>query len=194
MKCNALPHCRTSLMLLLAFFLAGCSWFSGPVVSVPVQANAAQQYRYAVEQRKQMSLELITKPKKLAEARLVVRKEFEAVSKNFPDDRKFTPLAKLEVIEMEAGFDHRKIHPSSGELHDAIKQFAALAKLYPEYDFIQAKAMYDQGTCHRLLSEFPQAQDCFKQVRDRFARHPDKVISDLAAMAGQYYNEVYVNR
>jgi hypothetical protein len=185
---------RNLVMLCVVMSCMGCSWFGHKrEISVPVQESAAKQYVYATERRQEVSTELITDMKKLKNTRAVIRRAYEMVPENFPDDRRFTPLAKLEVIEMDAGLDHRRIVVSRGNYHKSIKALKALALAYPEYDFIQAKVLYDEGMIDKQLGNFPEAQTCFRAVRDKFGKHGDPVISGLAEQAAKLYNEVYVN-
>lgn len=176
----------------LALAPAACTSFQrAPQVTVPVQESAAKQYAYAVKYRGEKNLALIREDKRFEKARLVVYQTFGKVVEHFPEDRTFTALAKLEMIEMDAGLDHQRVKVSKGQVHRAIRELRQLAKAYPEFDYIQAKTLYDQGLCHKRLGEYPQAQECFKQVRDRFAKHKNQDIANLAQRASVFYNQTY---
>jgi tetratricopeptide (TPR) repeat protein len=183
---------RFGLALLCVLpLLAACG--RGPRVSIPLQENPGKQYAYALNFRDQSNMALITNERRYRKVRSIVREHYQKVIDFFPGDRKATPLAELEVIEMDAGLDSARVKVSSHDLRNSIKQLQDLAAKYPEYDFIQAKALYDQGLCFRLLRDFPQAQACFRQVNEKYLKNASKEIRDLAIQAGTYYNRTYVN-
>lgn len=176
----------------LPWLVTGCL-VAQPHVSVPVQANAAKQYGYAVTYREGKNLNLIADEKKLAKGREVVRLTFAKVAEYYPDDRIFTPLAKLEMIDMDAGLDTARVTVSTSQVNQAIKEFKALAKAYPEHEFIQAKTLYDQGMCYKRLGKFDKAQGCFLTVRDTYSKNKNREILAIAKSAAYYYNQTYVN-
>jgi len=182
-----------ALVLFVPWWLSGCGQ-NQPLATVPVKENAAQQYRYAVEYRTQRHLDLIVDKKKLASEREVIRQTFQKVYENFPDERTFTPLAKLEVIEMDGGLDNQRVAVSTRQVHRTIGELKKLAGDYPEYVFIQAKCLFQQGQLHKRLGEFPEAQKCFKEVVDKYSRNPERTIAALAKEAAFYYNKTYVNQ
>lgn len=183
----------TAVLLCTTLLIAGCGWFRRDMqVSVPVMPTAAEQYKFAVQQRDQSNLAYVTDKHKLATAREVIRQTLACVPANFPDDRKFTPLAKLDMIEMQAGLDHRRASPTPSEIRAAIQAFDQLSKEYPEYEFLQARSLYNRGLCHKQLGEFRQSMDYFRQVRDTYGESKDPVIAGMAKLAGAYYNNIYV--
>jgi tetratricopeptide (TPR) repeat protein len=191
-RCRAAVGRIRLLLAGAASILLGCV-YSEQTVNVPVKESAAEQYSYAIQYRQDKNLKLIVDKKKFLKAREVVRQVINKVSENFPDDRMFTPLAKLDAAEMDAGLDDSRVEVSRRQVHQAIERLGSLAKDYPEYDYIQAKSLYDRGLCYKRLGEFPQAQECFKEVRDRFKKHANKEIRRIVDMAVAYYNQTYVN-
>lgn len=171
----------------------GCTR-KGPVVSVPKKENAASQYGYALEYRGNRNLPLIASDEeRLRSVRKIVREIYSRVGEYFPDDREYTPLAKLEVVGMDAGLDFPdKLHVSRRCLLREIEEFKKLAEAYPEYDFVQAKSLYDQGQCYLQLKNYPEAQACYLEISERFADHPNETIANLAKRAKYFYDRTYV--
>lgn len=188
---SSLRRQALALLCALPLLLAACSRM--PRVSIPLQENAGTQLAYAMSYRDQSNMDLVTNMKHFLMIRAIVREHYRKVIEYFPGDRKATPLAELEVVEMDAGLDSARVKISAHETRRGIRQLQELAAKYPEYDYIQAKALFDQGMCFRSLHEFPQAQSCFKQVNTKYLKSSSKEIRDLAVQAGTYYNRTYVN-
>lgn len=185
--------CRGGFSLLWAavMLLSGCG--RGPQVTIPLQENAAKQYAYAINYREGSNLELITDLKRFLKTRAIVREHYVKVADFFPGDRKSTPLAKLEVIEMDGGLDFTRVKTTPKELNTAIARLQTLATDYPDYEYIQAKSLFDQGMCYQRLHEFPQAQACYQKLRDKFTASTNADIRELARMGGYLYNKTYTN-
>lgn len=180
------------LLWALPLLLGGCG--RGPRVTIPLQESAGQQYKYADDYRESSNIALMTDVKRIMKTRTVVREHYRKVYELFPADRKATPLAKLEVIEMDTGLDTPRAKPAKGEIRAGIKQLQKLAEEYPEFDYIQAKSVFDQGLCHQKLFEYAPAMTCFKQVRDKYLTYDkDKNIRDLARLSAYYYNQSHTN-
>lgn len=179
------------LLLLLTLLLAGCA--RGPRVTVPLQENAEKQYGYALQHRANSNLILITDKDTLKKERAIAREHFRKVVEFFPNDRKATPMAKLEMLEMDASLDTSRIEVAPGQLRDSIRQFQKLAGDYPEFEFIQAKTLLDQGLCYNQLHDFAKAMASFQQLRDKFAQSTDKHIRDLSRLGAYFYNQSHVN-
>jgi hypothetical protein len=180
-----------ALLWVAVMFLSGCG--RGPKVTIPLQENAAKQYAYAINYREGSNLELINSSKRFLKTRAIVREHNVKVADFFPGDRKSTPLAKLEVIEMDGGLDFTRVKTTPKELRTAIIRLQALATDYPDYEYIQAKALFDQGMCYQRLHEFPQAQACYQKLRDKFTSSANTDIRELARMGSYLYNKTYTN-
>lgn len=167
-----------------------------PKVFVPVQKSAEEQFAYAVRERDRNFLVLRNREAsaKRLEARHTVRRSFEMVIENFPEDRKVTPLARLEVADMTAGIDAGADTVSPRQLRDAISQFEGIRNDYPENDFVQAKTIYDEALCRKLLKEYDKAQALFKEVSEEFAASKDKDIRDLVRLSNYQYQQTYVKK
>jgi hypothetical protein len=177
--------------------LTGCIFGKPPVATVPIKATAVEQYKFASDQQARTNLPLILDKTRYREQREVLRQVYQKVIDNFPADRVFTPLAKLDVIEIGLGLSDSptvRIIPSASQVHQAIEQVKAVAKDYPEYEFIQAKSLYLEGMYHKFLGEYPQAQPCFKEVMDKFANSKDKSIGLIVLNAKKAYDQVYVSK
>lgn len=181
------PLCALTLLLLLD----GCR--SRPQVTIPLLESAAKQYAYAINQREESNLELITDKDRFKKAQAIVREHFIKVAEFYPGDRKHTPLAKLEVIEIDAGLTFSRVPPTPKEIRAAIPVLKALGSEYPDYDYIQAKTLLDTGMCYKALREYPKAQSYFKQVSDTFMNNTNEKIRDLARLASINYHQSYTN-
>lgn len=181
-------------MLLLAGLATGLLGCTHPRarVLVPHKETAAEQYAYALKYRNTANLELIRDQQEFQRKREILKQTFERVIEHYPNDRQFTPLARLEVVEMNAGLDFQRVQVSEKQMHKAIQQLEELAQAYPEMDFIQAKCRYSQGQIHKRLGEFEPARQAFLEVRDRFMNHSNEVIQDLARRSAYWYDMVYV--
>ncbi|MEN6626098.1 MAG: hypothetical protein ABFD69_07725 [Candidatus Sumerlaeia bacterium] len=182
---------RAAALLLIAVTVAGCA--GQRRILVPTQNTAGAQLAYAERQRKEANLPLIFEKKKEYNlARNMVRQTYQAVVDNFPADREFTPVAKINLIEMDAGLDEQHAPKSKMGDHRAIKDYDALIKEYPENEFVQAKARYDQALLHKRNREFEEAMKLFKHLRDTYAKHANPVIKNIAERSAAYYQETYV--
>jgi hypothetical protein len=168
----------------------------GPVVNVPAQATAAEQYAYAKQYQAGRKVELIGGRQDYMKAREVVKETYRKVGENFPDDRQFKPLAELDVIMMECGFDSPRVEMSERETRRAmtrgIDDLDELARAYPEHEYAQAMSLYLRGMCYMRMNESAEAQQCFKAVRDTYKNNGNELIKHLADNAAIYYNQVYV--
>ena len=175
-----------SLAWMIAALFATACMYSRPIVTVPKQESAQAQYRKAVETRANMRLALMRNEKKYRRGRDIARQTMEKVPEYFPDDRRWTPLARLDVIELSAGLDSPRVDPSRRQIQSAVEQLRNLADAYPEFEFIQAKTRYDEGLCLNLLKNYPEAKGRFLELRELFKDHTDPQIQDLVKKANYY--------
>lgn len=184
-------HFPFAIFLITALLLAGCS--RGPKVTIPWQDTASKQYGYALQFREDSNLDLIGDQKRFLRTRAIVREHYVKVAEFFPGDQKYTPLAKLEVIEMDAGLDSSRVKTGAKDRRRGLRNLQELATQYPDYEYIQAKTLFDQGLIHQALHEFPQAQAFFQQLRDKHVSSKNGDIRELARMGGFLYNKTYTN-
>ena len=103
-----------------------------------------------------------------------------------------TPLAKLELADMRAGLDLSAAKPSPGDLEWAIARLQELQRDYPTFEFIQAKARYDEALCWKSLERYDRSQVLFKEVIDTFATSKDPVIQAIVERSNMLYQRTYV--
>ncbi len=178
--------------LLITVLLVACE--SAPTVFVPTQPTAQKQYAYAVDYRNQHELVLRNRSKKeqWERTRAAVWKSFEKVIELYPEDRTVTPLAKLELADMRGGLDYSGVEPETKDLEWAIEQFQQLQRDYTDFDFIQAKARYDEALCWKTMERYDRSQVLFKEVIDTYATHKDPVIQGIVERSNVFYQRVYV--
>ncbi len=182
-----------ALLMLAPLLGTGCNRAQHAKVLVPVQETPAKQYAYASMTRENTNLPLLIKDKnRYLAGRARVRAAWSKVIEAYPADREFTPLAKLNVIEMDAGLDDDRHAPNSRRRdRRAIAQLEELMKEYPEFDFIQAKSMLDMGLLYKRRGEYEDATRLFKFVKDNYTSHTDEHIKELVKISDFYYNQTY---
>lgn len=166
-----------------------------PTIYVPRKDTAVEQYAYALEYRQQHTLRLRNRHDdvRLEETRERIRQLFSKVVEYFPEDRVTSPLARLDIVEIQCGQDGSHYQPSKRDLKGAIASFRLLREDYPEYDYIQVKTRYNEARCLLLLKEFPRAQGMFKYLVDVYANDADPTIRQIVSISATYYNQAYVD-
>ncbi len=175
--------------------LMACDHFKRETeVYVPLQKSAREQYVYAVQYRDGRDLLLRNKKQmgRLVQSREAVRKTFEFVIENFPEDREVTPMAKLEIADMKAGLDRSRLTPTANDLREAIADFQKIQEDYPESEAIQAKARFDEGKCWLSLKEYEKAQGIFRDLMDNYRESKDPDVIVFVKLANDAYQQTYV--
>ncbi len=180
-----------------ALLAAACVRSPAPVANVPIQESAAAQFKYAENYRASLNLALTDAEKDRARFnrnREVIRQTYQKVEEYFPADRVYTPLAILNVIEMDAGLDDVRVKVGADQLERVMRQLDDLAAEYPEHEFIQAKTLYDKGLIQIMRENYARAQEYFLELRDTYRESSNEAIRTLAQRAAYYYNRTYVNQ
>jgi len=176
--------------------LAACGLLpaSRPEVFVPLQNSAREQFNYAKQYEEQNRLALVDRgnPTRVRDRTAAVIAAFAKVVEHFPDDRDFTPLARLEIADLRAGLEISRLEPSRRDLRAAISEFQNLRREYPEYEYIQAKAAYDEALCWRKLKDYERAQDLFRHVMDTYGSRDDPVLKQISEYARALYQQTYI--
>ena len=186
---------RASLLCCLLLLGTGC-WFTNPqpTAFVPMQATAAEQYRFAEQYAVNRNMALIPadQDKRFMNTREIVRQHFAKVVEYFPGDRFDTPLAKLWLLEMKAGLDSPRVKVRDRHVLAVVEELQALMAEYPELEFIQAKGMYDQALCYKRAGDFENASVCFHNVWKQHELSKNEQIKNLSDRARMYYNKTEV--
>lgn len=187
-----IPFRAALAWLLLSGLIAGCQHKTE--VFVPLQKTAVEQFQYAINYRDRHALTLRNKsrPEQQKATREAVRQIFEKVVEYFPDDRQVTPLAKLELADMEAGLDLSELPATDREIRRATDKFIRIREDYPELEFVQAKAALDEGRCRLRLKEYEEAQALFNEITTAWADSEDQDIQLIVAYARTFYERAYV--
>ncbi len=189
----------TRLMLICALVAAsatGCSWFEKETtVHVPVLESAEAQYNYAVEYRDRRDLSLRDKGDMpaLLELRDTVREIYQRVIDYFPEDRNVTPLARLQIADMQAGFDIAGMKVRKKDYEKAIDMLREIRGDYTEYEYVQAKARYDEALCLKAIRKFERAQSLFLEITELFRDSDDEFVRTLVNRASIQYRKTYVD-
>lgn len=168
----------------------------GPAVFIPLQDTAYNQYQYAVRerQRNEIALRDRTASPRREDARRAVAAAFRMVVEQFPEDRAWTPLARLDLADMQAGLDVSGGRASASDLKASIAEFRRLREEFPELEYIQAKARYDEAVAWRELKDFGRAQELFKEVSDLYRASSEKDLQYIAQMADLAYQKTYIKK
>lgn len=163
-------------------------------IYVPQQETAIDQFKYAVNYKNRYELILRgpDRNEKFFQSRAAVREVFAKVVELFPEDRMVTPLAKLELADMKAGLDVTRIEPSRPELLEAAQMLRQLQEEYPDYPYVQGKALFDEGRVWLKLEDYPKAQEAFRRVIEDYKAHEDERLQMIARMANMQYQRTYV--
>lgn len=174
----------------MIWLVAGCA--REPNIFVPLQSTASRQYSYARDYRTRHQLELrdAHDPRRRKDAQRIVQLTFEKVVEYFPDDREVTPLARLELADMRAGFEGYAVAPTMRDYRAASEEFARLRADYPEYEWIQAKAGYDEARCRVKLGEFDRSQELYNYVWENYQTNVNPMIKTVAAQAYRLSQQV----
>ncbi|MBI1784402.1 hypothetical protein HYR69_04590 [Candidatus Sumerlaeota bacterium] len=182
----------------LAGFLGlstGCNLFKRDrEIYVPIQKTAREQFMYAAEYRDKHNLILRNKerPERQARTRESIKRTFQVVVEQFPEDREVTPMARLELADMLAGMDPARITPKERDLRRAIAEFQKIQDDYPEIESIQAKARLDEGLCWVKLKDYEKAQNLFRDIEDAHRESKDPDVQKLVKIAHDLYQNTYV--
>lgn len=186
-----------------AFLLAACCASSGcsllrpsPTYFIPIQSDAHDQFMYARREAERNDLILRNKDRmeRLTDTREGVRKSYEAVVIHFPEDRVWTPLARLQLADMLAGQDISALPPSDRDLRNAVEEFQSIREDYPEIEFIQAKARYDEAVARTRLKDYGEAQNLYREIKDLFGTTEEKDIRYIVYLAEQAYQRTYIKK
>lgn len=174
----------------------GCARLSQPKVFIPIQKSAEEQFQYAVRERDRNYLVLRNREhaEKRHDARHTVQRSYEVVVENFPEDRKVTPLARLEIADMKAGITTGEDPATPGQIREAIGLLTAIRADYPENEFVQAKTIYDEALCRKLLKDYEKAQTLFKEVSEEFSATKDRDVKNLVQLANFQYQQTYIKK
>lgn len=183
---------RSAVLLCLLFAVGmigvGCKH---PQVVVPHKSTAAEQYAWAVLNRETRNLPLVSDPDEFERTRWNIRQVLEKVPEFYPEDRESTPLALLDLAEMDAGLDHRRADVSKRDVRNAIGTFEKLREEYAEHNFVQIKTLYDIGLCYLKLNEPSRAQEYFLSVIEGWEHDPYETSQTLVKRSRFYYNRNY---
>lgn len=178
----------------LVFISAACARQPTTQVFIPLQKTARQQYQYALDTEAKQELVLSARDRydRMLRGRETVLQGYARVVEYFPEDREVTPLARMKLAEITCGQDISNYRATDADQRDALKQFEKIMADYPENDFVQAKAKFDQAMCYRKLKEYERAQTLFKEVEETYIDHKDQGIKRIVYYAHQFYQQTYV--
>lgn len=193
---HSAPTRLTLFCVLVAASASACSWFAKkPTVHVPVLESAEAQYNYAVEYRDRRDLRLrdTGDMPALMELRDTIRQVYQRVIDFFPEDRNVTPLARLQIADMQAGFDINNFRVRKKDYEKAIVMLREIRHDYTEYEYIQAKTRYDEAVCLKTIRKFERAQSLFLEITELFGDSEDEFVRALVSRANRHYRRTYVD-
>lgn len=190
-----------TLLLPIAAVLVLACGSRAPRIYVPRQESAGEQFLYATRYRDAHNLGLIARDdqERIENTRRVVAQTFSKVVEYFPEDRTFTPLAKLELSEIRGGMDTKAVSPSKSDLRAAVKDFQQLRADYPEDEYIQVKSRWDEAMLWKELSNrgfgrhYGKAQELFRILAEDYRGHDDVSIQLIAQQAARQYQQLFID-
>ena len=190
----------TLLLPIAAMVVLACE-SRAPIIYVPRQETAGEQFLYATRYRDAHNLGLIARNdlERIENTRRVVAQTFSKVVEYFPEDRTFTPLAKLELSEIKGGMDTPAVSPSKSDLRAAVKDLQRLRADYPEDDYIQVKSRWDEALLWKELSNrgfgrhYDKAQELFRILAEDYREHDDVSIQIIARQAARQYQQLFID-
>ncbi|MBX7247255.1 MAG: tetratricopeptide repeat protein [Candidatus Sumerlaeaceae bacterium] len=146
---------------------------------IPDFESAKEQYAFAMlYQRKQV----ISPDKKRRDIQLAKIVEcHEAVLRNFPNDPTYTPLSALAIADAMTGRQDFK---------GAIARYEQIQKIYPENDYVQARAMYSIARCDDSLGQFESAKQLYRKIMDSYTNSENSGIREIASKSKALYYQV----
>jgi tetratricopeptide (TPR) repeat protein len=175
------------LAALLAGSLAGCNQLGlgggSEEYLIPEYSTAREQFYFAEGQRQytQPSLDLTKREEQMNK----IIACYEAVENRFPDDRDYTPLAKLSLGML---WQRR---PERESKLKAIEYFTECQKRYGDQDNILARSLYEEGLALDTLGQYERAQEKYRTVFTRFGKSSEPDLKTLSNDARSRYNKVH---
>jgi len=173
--------------LFCGFLTLGCFlWPFGksggrePQVFVPEHETAREQYWFAYTKH-QETLIPPSDPKSRERRLKQILAGYQKVVDLFPDDRDYTPLAKLQIGELYRSY---KLLP------EALKMSESIIADYGDIEFIDAKARYDRGRALEELGRAAEAQQAYKDCMDRHKDSKDKDVLMVVGWCRRLYERV----
>jgi len=171
----------------LAVALAcGCSWLGGSrhSVFIPEMNTAAEQCNFA--QQLQANTFPSKDPKKQQQRLARLLAAYDKVIERFPDDPLWTPLAKLQIVELYMAAEMpQKALPVVDQLVAQVEELIASGQTDLEY--IDAKARYDRGRCLEEAGRKAEAQEAYRDCMDRHKESTDSKIKIVVGWAKNRY-------
>lgn len=166
---------------------AGCGWIKGGfldkegegTIFVPEFKTPREQWVFAhdMHTRSFMPVEPAQRPRHLK--RLVAG--YEKVIERFPEDQQFTPLAKLEICELQFRYEQ---YPLSLQMADSI-----IAD-YSSIEYIDAKARFVRGLSLENLDRRIEAQKTYKECIDKYKDSTDELVKVVIGRCRRLYERV----
>ncbi len=146
---------------------------------VPDFDNPKEQYGFAVLYRGAMIPSTDEKRRRHQVDRLI--ECYQRVIVNFPNDRNFTPMSRLEIADCTAGV---------GDADKARAQFESILDDYPENEYAQARALFTLGLMLDKEKKYRESKDIYKQVREEFGATQNASVRDIVKKAEVLYYKV----
>ncbi|MFP4380556.1 MAG: tetratricopeptide repeat protein [Candidatus Sumerlaeia bacterium] len=157
-------------VLFLAVLLTVACVKNRSEVTVPRMETAEEQFNLAEEKYQQYRGMVPPEMRPRLERETIAA--FEMVIQRYPENDRFTPLAKLRLAFMEK---------FRGETKAALKSFDRLIEEYPDNDLVQVYSIYNAGIICDDLKKFKKAKEYYRlALTPRFLNHPNEEIRNMA--------------
>lgn len=173
------PSCLFYSLCFILIFLSSCA--RNPII-IPEYENATEQFIFAKGLKdntiilQQSDLDEETRKRALKDA-------FRSVIERFPDDRRVTPLAWVELAEL---------HYRQEEFKEALEIYNTVLENYPDQDDVVCQSLYGLGRCHDQLGNYKKALSFYKECYKRFENDPRPHLNIIAKQAKYNYSRIRV--
>lgn len=171
----------TAAALLALFALAACGK-PKPEYVVPEFETAGEQYGFAESQRQKTTASSVSERRKEQMESIVVL--YAKVVERFPEDRVYTPQAKLKLAMLNMRM------PGMDAKRNAIEILEECVQQHDDFEEVHANALYQLGVALDIVGDYERAQNRYREVFDRYGASENAQLKEVAKKARSNYNKV----
>ncbi len=173
---------RFIALAMVLFSCISCSLLHRqPRVFVPALPTARDQFVLA--QRKESDRMIVDK--RTAKYKIATRELiscYDQVASRFPDDRTYTPWARIRLAQL---------HMEQGEYRLAMRMDEAVLKDYGDLKAPDAQARYLKGVIYERMGKKTQAQEAYRDCMEHYKDSDDQEAKNTAAKCQALYDRVF---
>lgn len=180
-NCSAKP----AAAILAALCISGCAALPGgssaddTTLVIPDFPTAEEQYSFASLYEKS-ALKAADPGRREKQLHREIQC-YEKVVQGFPQDSKYTPLARLEIADARC---------SLGDYRKAAAEYETIYDSYPESEYIRARSLYTRARLLDQQLKYEEAQKMYRRVHEEFAGSSSGAVQDIVKRADKLYMRV----